>query len=262
MKYTGAMTSANKTHRAFTLIELLVVIAIIAILASILFPVFGRARENARRSSCQSNLKQIGLGILQYTQDYDEIFPTGIQNSWWQDSWVWTVKPYIKSVQVFRCPSDPAEVEFGGSYGWAGPKLSYVANGLVEWNGSANELRGIMGPNWVAPMKISVLTKPSETIALTERASMPGIPDSPDETCGYGAGAGCHISWSGYLPDGTRAAVTNPYDAAGPNGRVTPHHLETANFLFADGHVKALRPTATNPNPGANPQDNMWNGRR
>ncbi|RYG53119.1 DUF1559 domain-containing protein, partial [bacterium] len=60
------------TRKAFTLIELLVVIAIIAILAAILFPVFGRARENARRSSCQSNLKQIGLGIMQYTQDYDE----------------------------------------------------------------------------------------------------------------------------------------------------------------------------------------------
>src|ERR1043165_2296074 len=59
----------------FTLVELLVVIAIIALLSAILFPVFSRARENARRSSCQSNLKQLGLGILQYTQDYDEKFP-------------------------------------------------------------------------------------------------------------------------------------------------------------------------------------------
>ena len=65
----------NQAHKAFTLIELLVVIAIIAILAAILFPVFARARENARRSSCQSNLKQLGLGFIQYQQDYDEKFP-------------------------------------------------------------------------------------------------------------------------------------------------------------------------------------------
>jgi prepilin-type N-terminal cleavage/methylation domain-containing protein len=62
-------------RKGFTLIELLIVIEIIAILAAVLFPVFGRARENARRSSCQSNLKQIGMGLLQYTQDYDESYP-------------------------------------------------------------------------------------------------------------------------------------------------------------------------------------------
>src|SRR5687768_5924591 len=68
----------NGALKGFTLIELLVVIAIIAILAAILFPVFARARENARRSSCQSNLKQIGLGFAQYTQDYDEKMPITI----------------------------------------------------------------------------------------------------------------------------------------------------------------------------------------
>lgn len=67
--------------QGFTLIELLVVIAIIAILAAILFPVFARARENARKSSCQSNLKQIGTGLMMYVQDYDETFPTE-RNRW------------------------------------------------------------------------------------------------------------------------------------------------------------------------------------
>ena len=86
-------------RKAFTLIELLVVIAIIAILAAILFPVFARARENARRASCQSNLKQMGLGIIQYTQDYDEFLPNG-------QNWANQTFPYVKSTQIYSCPSD------------------------------------------------------------------------------------------------------------------------------------------------------------
>src|SRR6476659_7951599 len=107
--------SGNKN--AFTLIELLVVIAIIAILAAILFPVFARARENARRSSCQSNLKQIGLGLLQYAQDYDERLPFffyGVDGNATDPptvanpryKWMDAIYPYVKSEQIFACPSD------------------------------------------------------------------------------------------------------------------------------------------------------------
>src|SRR5687768_5682810 len=93
----------------FTLIELLVVIAIIAILAAILFPVFSRARENARRASCQSNQKQISLGLIQYAQDYDERLPAydisqqvaPIPSVYWHV----LVQPYINSWQILRCPS-------------------------------------------------------------------------------------------------------------------------------------------------------------
>ena len=107
--YLEKIMNRRKSFRAFTLIELLVVIAIIAILASILFPVFARARENARRSSCQSNQKQIGLGVIQYSQDYDERLPLtsyGATNIAWTNG----AQPYMKSTQMFRCPSDSSVV--------------------------------------------------------------------------------------------------------------------------------------------------------
>jgi prepilin-type N-terminal cleavage/methylation domain-containing protein/prepilin-type processing-associated H-X9-DG protein len=120
----------------FTLIELLVVIAIIAILAAILFPVFARARENARRASCMSNMKQISLGMMMYVQDYDSRFP-----AWWGYTngssplpWDLALAPYTKSVQVFFCPSDTihnssaalstSNVGYGYNYNWLG--VSYL----------------------------------------------------------------------------------------------------------------------------------------
>jgi len=96
----------NAKRYGFTLIELLVVIAIIAIIAAILFPAFARARENARRASCQSNLKQIALGITQYTQDYDEKYPVYQTDAAAGLGWAYTIQPYVKSEQIFQCPSN------------------------------------------------------------------------------------------------------------------------------------------------------------
>jgi len=122
--------SRKHSEQGFTLIELLVVIAILAILAAILFPVFARARENARRSSCQSNLKQLGLGFVQYVQDYDERTPLiyagtnpvtvasvgtattaiGAASEYWK--WMDCIYPYVKSAQVYTCPSDSRAVSY------------------------------------------------------------------------------------------------------------------------------------------------------
>jgi len=106
-----------KRRSGFTLIELLVVIAIIALLAAILFPVFARARENARRASCESNLKQIGISMMQYLQDYDEYYPITINSA--GVTWITVLQPYAKSVQVFGCPSElKTNPSYGSSYAY------------------------------------------------------------------------------------------------------------------------------------------------
>ncbi len=114
----GPKRDLRAKSTGFTLIELLVVIAIISILAAILFPVFGRARENARRTSCTSNLKQFMLAIMQYNQDYDEQMPlsvsgkdqigpvTAAANGVQQFSVAYFLQPYVKSQQIFQCPDD------------------------------------------------------------------------------------------------------------------------------------------------------------
>jgi prepilin-type N-terminal cleavage/methylation domain-containing protein/prepilin-type processing-associated H-X9-DG protein len=131
------MEAATQMKRGFTLIELLVVIAIIAILAAILFPVFARAREKARQTSCLSNLKQLGLGGLMYAQDYDEMMvpnSTGVYEYLSPDGstisisppsamlWMYMIYPYVKNVQIFDCPShtnqwDPSDYDSSLGYG-------------------------------------------------------------------------------------------------------------------------------------------------
>jgi prepilin-type N-terminal cleavage/methylation domain-containing protein/prepilin-type processing-associated H-X9-DG protein len=124
-----------KSRYGFTLIELLVVIAIIAILAAILFPVFARAREKARQTSCLSNLKQIGLAEKMYEQDYDEVTGTYIQNASsdvaTDYSWIDILEPYIKNTQIFECPSSSVGYRSGGvgSLGSYGANISDVGTG-------------------------------------------------------------------------------------------------------------------------------------
>ena len=133
-------------RRAFTLIELLVVIAIIALLAAILFPVFAQAREKARAASCLSNIKQLTLGFIMYSQDYDESFPQWkwdqtYQTSWGDQSpsdqnnattiWYYAIFPYVKNGKVYSCPSDPRKSRFNanGWFVWGGGGVQNRADG-------------------------------------------------------------------------------------------------------------------------------------
>src|SRR4051794_22783043 len=143
MRSSLLRSRGRSPRRGFTLIELLVVIAIIAILASILFPVFAQARAAARKTSCMSNENQIGKAIMMYSQDYDEVYPYSVPDTWWL-CWPVQLQPYIKNVGVFVCPEDWVARD-PTMKSWAGPPLSYTTNGVIGWNGSSNQLYGVMG---------------------------------------------------------------------------------------------------------------------
>lgn len=136
-----------KQSRGFTLIELLVVIAIIAILAAILFPVFAKAREKARQSSCNSNNKQIAIAALQYAQDYDERTCPSYDAAAISSIWNQKLQPYMKSTQALQCPSS-ARVGTGtaSAYGWNYSYLTYTFGGASGYGKGGIALANITAP--------------------------------------------------------------------------------------------------------------------
>lgn len=269
------------SRRAFTLIELLVVIAIIALLAAILFPVFSRARENARRASCQSNLKQLGLGIFQYIQDYDERYPiassqisaatagvtqilstgsNGFQHAGVTDPWGWVecIYPYVKSKELYYCTSDrytgsfnnPATPRQGyGSYGmnallgW-GVNQTYNPSGNAECNGGVVAAQHDLC--WDRPLNVAVVQRVSEKVLLMEAGQTKEADGSNRNGCKF---------WNYYLHINRGGQSRLDYDSAvGLDGTVSAEgsgrkaegvHLGGSNLLFCDGHVKFVSSAAT-----------------
>ncbi len=231
-------------RKGFTLIELLVVIAIIAILAASLFPVFARAREKARQASCQSNCKQLSLGVLMYVQDYDETFPTwarwyparGSGGDGFANPSVCTspqspplaVYPYVKNLQLYVCPSGAVAPSDGyGTYEtyWRFP--GPASRGYGFWDG----IFGRAVTTAPVPTRLAELKTPATTVLMGDSAHMFG-----------GKGA---LIWSNVCCDG--GSTTSPLDGLGAGG--VPVNDDTAsrhnggeNFGFADGHVKWVQP--------------------
>ena len=232
-------------RRAFTLIELLVVVSIVAILAALLFPIFGRARENARRSSCQSNLRQIGLGLLQYLQDYDEKMPRSFfgtssgadKTTRDKTKWMDVIFPYVRSEQIFVCPSQSgASYRFSGNLA-AGEESddygSYGQNGAYSASGDAQTPPRSSGLYLIG---LSQIAAPAATIWAADINSRQGADRS------YG------ILWTNASDAkiSPQPVKTSAADASIPAGnrqleKIIDRHLATTNVLFCDGHVKAFK---------------------
>lgn len=253
-------------HQAFTLIELLVVIAIIAILAAILFPVFAQARESARKTSCLSNNKQLGLAVIMYTQDYDEMYPcnnwdsppigitatdSGDPNFPAAIAWMWHIMPYMKNRQVLVCPSDPDPRSGWTNYDAANPAncndvwgiptpLSYAANNVMFGYGGYQNSNGCLGdgsfiPDWgMAPKSMAAVPTPASTYMIAD----------------YGRNA-LETKWVNNLK---AANYTRVYNDTAPGGgssqdnkepwksRISQpsiyRHQMGSTIVFGDGHAK------------------------
>ena len=242
------------TRRGFTLIELLVVIGIIAILAALLFPTFGQARETARLTTCASNLRQIGMAITQYLAEYDDTLPPA-RIAAPRQSWAGFVQPYVKNWQLFRCPN-MVDATFAERSIWVAP-LNLTGN-LSIWEGygwnadylaaarpdcsNFNQQFDSSGP----PIHSSMVERPSETVLCTG-ASLASGPGSwvnrstlyPERggfcfvaaPASVGSGEICTFSYGGW---GT-GSYLGPY-----GGFESTRHGGRGAVLFLDGHVKMM----------------------
>jgi prepilin-type N-terminal cleavage/methylation domain-containing protein/prepilin-type processing-associated H-X9-DG protein len=223
----------QRARSGFTLIELLVVIAIISVLAAILFPVFARARENARRASCQSNLKQVGLGLLQYAGDYDDTLPFSFFGSAGNSDatnykWMDAIYPYVKNEQIFTCPSDNASNSryvYQGNIPAGQTSLNYGSYGLNGAYGAGPDNTTPPRSSTLYLVRLASVQAPATTVWVTDNNNAPSAAN-PGGSQGF--------FW------GTLPAIdtsVNPHQLQ----NIVARHFDFTNVLFCDGHVKTTK---------------------
>ena len=217
----GENRGGRRSSAAFTLIELLVVIAIIAILAAILFPVFAQARAKARQTACQSNIRQMGLAVTMYGQDYDERFPLAASalSATMFLNWHNFVDPYVKNKQIWDCPSAtlPLLDSMGNPvchYGFNSYYLNTTANGAALNPASIYDLNNAPG---VAQAAVSA---PSHTVMMADTIGVTNVPANHSST---------------YLLPPSHTTDENYW------GRPEARHSEGVIVGFVDSHVKWFR---------------------
>jgi prepilin-type processing-associated H-X9-DG protein/prepilin-type N-terminal cleavage/methylation domain-containing protein len=208
------MLSHPVERHAYTVLELLLVMAVVSLLSAILFSVLHHDREDARRLSCQSNLKQIGLGMMQYMRDYDEHLPLSLTGK--GESWVDIGQPYIKSEAIFLCPKDTVPFLIDNRYG---RRTSYALNQL-----------------YVADQKERLFGAPDSGIRSLSQAD---IRDASGTVLAGDSSDWFQVTLAPGATTMTLTTDTSPpsFGDGGQHGRFVGRHLNGANWVFLDGHV-------------------------